>query len=133
MRSIVLLLCLGLPACSSVDRISDLREAAPEWYEARKQELQGEGYPRLGAVPTDTTYRNKQASLMKTGAERDAIREAFFADPRSAPAYLTPAEIADWGRKLKTRVDSAIPPADFLTDQQIDALHARFSRPRARR
>ena len=116
-----------------MDRISDLRDAAPEWYDARKQELQGEGYPKLGAVPTSDGYNARQRELVKTGAERESIRQAFFSDPRSAPAYLTPAEIADWGNGLKERVDSAIPPADFLTDQQIASLRARFERPRARR
>ena len=131
MRSIVFPLCLLLASCAS--SMSDLQEAAPEWYEARKQELRGEGYPKLGTVPTDDTYRNRQRALMKTGAEREALREAFFASPRSEPVNLTPAQISAWGDELKAQVDSAIPPADFLTDQQIAMLKARFDRPRARR
>lgn len=134
MRLTAMLLCvLGTGCAGSMSNISDLRDAAPEWYEARKVEFQGKGYPSLGEVPENTTYKSRQSTLFKTGTEREEIRKAFFADPRSEPANLTAAEISAWGRELRERVQANIPPADFLTDREIALMRARFERPRARR
>ena len=131
MRSGIVLLCLAAAGCSN--SISDLREAAPEWYEARKQELQGEGYPDLGTVPADNTYRPRQAGLVKSAAEREAIRQAFFADPRSAPVTMQPAEIMRWSARIREQVSAYDTQASFLTDEDIARLRALFERPRARR
>ena len=116
-----------------MDRISDLRDAAPDWYEARKTELAGKGYPSLGDVPRDTTYRTRRDELVLTRAQQDEILAAFNADPRSQPAYLTPEEILAWGTALRRKFDAEMKPASFLTDTDIARLKAKFDRPRARR
>ena len=134
MRLTAVLICALLAGCAgSMDRISELREAAPDWYEARKQEFQGRGYPKLNTVPSDGTYQVRQTGLVKSAAEQKAIREAFYANPRSEPSYLTPAMMMQWAAEIRQRVDARDTPADFLTDQQIALLKARFDRPRARR
>ena len=131
MRLGIVLLCLAAAGCSS--SISDLREAAPEWYEARKQELRGQGYPDLSRVPADNSYAPRQSGLVTSGAEQEAIRNAFYADPRSEPVTMTPAEIMQWSAELRERVAVFDTPTDFLTDADIARLRAQFERPRARR
>lgn len=116
-----------------MDRISDLREAAPDWYEARKSELAGKGYPSLGDVPRETTYRSQRSELELTRAQQNEILAAFNADPRSQPAYLTAEEIQAWGAALRRKFDAEMTPANFLTDADIVRLKAKFDRPRARR
>lgn len=134
MRHILTISCLFVAGCAgSMDRISDMRETAPDWYEARKQEFAGRGYPELANVPSDSTYGSQQAGLVKTAGEREAIRQAFFSNPRSEPAYLTPEEIRAWGLELKRRFSAEMKPADYLTDADVARLRARFDRPRARR
>ncbi|MEQ9317229.1 MAG: hypothetical protein RLN72_15355 [Henriciella sp.] len=116
-----------------MDRLSDMREAAPDWYEARKVELAGEGYPRLSDVPINATYRDQNRQMNLTRAEREAIRAGFEANPRSEPVDITPEEILAWSTELRNRVNRQMTRADFLTDAEIAALKARFDRPRARR
>ncbi len=134
MRLVIVPICLLMTACAgSVDRISDMRDAAPEWYEARKQELAGEGYPKLSDVPVNTSYRTQQRSLRLVGADKDAVLAAFNADPRSEPSNLTPDAIEAWGRDIAQRLNAMERPANFLTNAEINSLRARFERPRARR
>ncbi len=116
-----------------MDQISDLRETAPEWYEARKQELSGRDYPKLANVPVSQTYQADRSGLVKSAAEREAIREAFFSHPRSEPTYLTPEQIRDWGLKISQRLEAMNEPVDYLSDADVKSLRARFERPRARR
>ncbi|MGB3625903.1 MAG: hypothetical protein WA989_08740 [Henriciella sp.] len=113
--------------------MTDMREAAPDWYEERKVELAGEGYPRLSDVPVNSTYRQQKRQLSLTRTEREQIRARFEADPRSEPADTTPEEIMAWSSRLRSRVDRQLTQADFLTDAELEALRARFDRPRARR
>lgn len=134
MRLTAVLLCAFMAGCAgSMSKISELREAAPEWYEARKQELRGTGYPKLSQVPTDSTYRPRQSGLVKSAEDQAAIRRAFFADPRSSMTYLDPNTIAQWGTAMRERLEARDTPVDFLTDKEIAMLKARFNRPRARR
>ena len=134
MRTLLPVFCLFSASCAgSMDKIADMREAAPDWYEARKVELAGEGYPSLSSIPVDDTYKAQSSGLRKTGAESAAILAAFEASPKAEPAYLTPAEIRDWGMRIRASVGKLDQPADFLTDSDIAALKARFDRPRARR
>ena len=134
MRQFFIISMLIVAGCaSSMDRLSDMREAAPEWYEARKTELAGEGYPSLGDVPRNATYRRQQAQLVLTREEQDQILAAFNADPRSEPVNVTPEDILAWSAELRARVNAQMRPAQFLSDAEIASLKARFDRPRARR
>ncbi|MEM5517434.1 hypothetical protein WNY37_10755 [Henriciella sp. AS95] len=134
MRPFLLILGFLLAGCAgSVGKLSDMRDAAPDWYEARKTELAGEGYPSLANVPQNTTYRRQQASMVLTREEQNALLAAFEANPRSAQVDETLEQILEWSRALRARVDQQLTEASFLTDAQIARLHARFDRPRARR
>ena len=134
MKHILLSFCVFLVGCAgSLDRLSGIRENAPEWYEARKKELAGQAYPRLSNVPVDASYSGQEMELVTTRDETEAILAAFHADPRSEPVNVSPAEIRAWGQALIAAVNARMTPADFLTDAEIASLKARFERPRARR
>lgn len=134
MRLVIVPFCLIMTACAgTVDRMSDIQEATPEWFEARKEELAGKGYPKLGDVPVNTTYESKKTGLQSAGADSEALLAAFHANPRSEPNTLSPDEILAWGREIAQQVNAMDRPADFLTTAEIASLRARFERPRARR
>lgn len=134
MKPILLSFCVFLAGCAgSLDTLSDMRENAPEWYEARKLELAGEGYPRLSDVPVDASYSGQDMELVTSRDETEAILAAFNADPRSEPVNVSPEEIRAWAQTLIASINARMTPADFLTDADIASLRARFERPRARR
>lgn len=134
MRPFLLFFGVLLTGCAgSMDKISDIREVAPDWYEARKTELAGEGYPSLANIPQNTTYRRQQAAMVLSREEQNALLTAFEEDPRSAPADQTPEEILAWSRQLRARVDQQLTQASFLNDADIARLKSLFDRPRARR
>ncbi|WP_300378727.1 hypothetical protein [Henriciella sp.] len=129
-----MLFCIILTGCAgSLGSSSDAGSATPDWYEARKAEFQGKGYPKLSRVPANTSYEARQSGLVKTADEREALRTAFFNDPRSATVSMTPAEIRAWGLEKRQQVVSLDTPSDFLTEEEITSLFALFERPRARR
>ena len=114
----------------------------PEWYEQRQAELTERGFPRIADVPTvpqraaDAEDRidpdSKRAKDLAV-RRRTALWQAIIKDPRSAPTYLTPQEIAAWGDEQLSSLEGRPGPADFLTDQEVASLRARFDRRRARR
>lgn len=110
-----------------------MKETAPEWYEARKEELAGRGYPSLSDVPMNRPYASRQMSMVASTEKTEALLAAFEADPRAKPIEVTPQEIIAWGQAIRARVNAQLGPANFLTDPEIASLRARFERPRARR
>jgi hypothetical protein len=113
--------------------LTDVSEAAPDWYEERKTALSGEGYPRLSDVPRLRDYPATDRTVDSSMMNDAQLLAAFEASPRSEPTYLTPAEIKAWGDQLRASVAERPVPTGFLTDADIQQLKARFDRPRARR
>ena len=133
MRTVIFVTLATLAGCaSSLERVQAVRAAAPSWYEDRKTELRGEDYPKLTEIPviTDQTRPGQQLSLRQEEVER--VLAAFDADPRSEGVTETPEEILAWARGVRVAVERAIPAAEFLSDDEVAALKARFSRPRGR-
>ena len=134
MRSLAMLFCVFVAGCAgSLGSLSGEDGAAPDWFEAKKAELRGKDYPRLGQLPENANYKARQSGLVQSAEERDALREAFFNDPRSTPVSMTPAEILAWGESKRDQFATMDLPSNFLTDDDIAALFALFERPRARR
>ena len=114
----------------------------PEWYEKRQAELAERGFPKIADVPTvrddqgelnesvDPDFKRAKDEAVR---RRSALYQAMLKDPRSAPTYLTPQEIAAWGDAQLNKLEGRPAPADFLSDQEVASLRARFDRPRARR
>ena len=114
----------------------------PEWYEKRQAELAERGFPKIADVPTlpqaevetdEGVDSDSKRAKDEAVRRRSALYQAMLKDPRSAPTYLTPQEIAAWGDAQLNKLEGRPAPADFLSDQEVASLRARFDRPRARR
>ncbi len=133
MRTGVFVTFLFLASCaSSIEKVQAMRAEAPDWYETRKQEFRGEGYPDLNSIPERRTDYDPVEKLELSEAETLAALDMFKTDPRSALAEETPAEIEAWAADLKRAVEGRLPAPDFLTDAEVEEIKARFQIARAR-
>ncbi len=133
MRAISIILAVILTGCAaSLDRVKEMRDNAPDWYEGRKQELFGRAYPKIGDVPAEVDVRPQIRRLELSQEETLAALELFANDARSDGAIETPEEMAAWAADIRRAVEGRLPPPDFLTDDEVAALKAVFNRPRGR-
>jgi hypothetical protein len=133
MRACVFVTFLVLAGCAgSIEKVQAMRAEAPEWYEARKLEFRGEGYPDINTVPPLSSQRATRTSLALSEAETLAVLEQFNADPRSEGAIETPEEMRAWALQVRRAVEGQLPAPDFLTDAEVEAIRARFDVARAR-
>lgn len=133
MRAGVFVTFALLVGCSSsLERVKAMRAEAPEWYEARKVEFRGEGYPSLASVPVPATGESAARRLELSEAEVLAALERFNSDPRAAGAAETPEAIRAWAAEERRAVEGQLPAPDFMTDAEVEEIKARFNVPRAR-
>ena len=133
MRAIILVTLLLAAGCaSSLERIQEVREAAPEWYKERRVELAGEDYPSIADMPTITAETRPGQTLPEAEAATLAALRALLTDPRNRPVDETGEEMRAWSAAVRADLDRQIPPADFLTDEEVAALKAIFDTARAR-
>ena len=122
-----------LAGCAgSIEKVQSLRAQAPDWYEARKVEFRGEGYPEFGSIPERTPRKRTMRRLRLSEAETLAALDMFYTDPRAAEASETPDEMRTWALEVRRAVEGQLPAPDFLTDEEVEQIKARFNVPRAR-
>lgn len=109
-----------------------MRAQAPDWYEARKTEFRGVGYPSLSSVPQKSTGYDPLRKLQLSEEETLATLARFNSDPRAELAVETPDQILVWATELRRAVEGRLPAPDFMTDEEVEAIKARFNVPRAR-
>ena len=133
MRAMIFVTLLACSACaSSLERITDVGSAAPDWYKERQAELRGQDYPRLADVPVITEENRPGGGLAASQAETLEAFEALVNDPRNAPVEETARQMRIWANQARRAVDQQIPLPDFLSDEEIAALRAIFDTPRGR-
>ena len=133
MRASLFVTFILLTGCtSSIERVQAMRAQAPDWYEARKVEFRGEGYPDLNSIPELSAPGETLRKLELSEAETLAALELFNSDPRAQAPQETPAQIRAWALEVKRAVEGQLPAPDFLTDAEVEELKARFDVPRAR-
>ncbi len=95
---------------------------APQWYQDRRTEIRGEGYPRLIDVPT-TQVETPPEDVIAVSDERAAdIRAMFDAEPRAQESGMGEADIDAAAAAIADRAprDVASEPMDhFLTEDEI--------------
>jgi len=133
MRVTVLVL-LGLVAgcAGSLQRAQEMRANAPDWYEARKEELFSKSYPKISDVPEQLNLRPQRERLSLSKEETQAALDFFINHPRAALSEETPEEMLAWAADVRRATEGRLPPPDFLTDEDVAALRAVFDRPRGR-
>jgi len=115
---------------SSFSRVRDAVNQAPDWYDARRAEIRGEGYPHLNEV-TELTGDQIPGKTLSASAARIDILQAYF---DSNERTELPADVAGQMAALLTRVKAGFAglPADpaFLTQDEIAQIEAAFNVPR---
>lgn len=133
MRTVVFVTFALLAGCAgSIEKVQTMRAQAPDWYEARKVEFRGEGYPDLYTVPEVNTNVDILSKLSMSEAETLAPLALFNNDPRAQGSVETPAAIRAWAADVRRAVEGQLPAPDFLTDAEVEELKARFDVPRGR-
>ena len=122
-----------LAGCTnSIEKVQSLRAQAPDWYEARKVEFRGEGYPDLNSVPELQAGDDPRQKLALSEEETLAALAMFNADPRARASTETAEEMMAWAAEVRRAVEGRLPAPDFMTDAEVAALKARFDVPRGR-
>jgi hypothetical protein len=135
MKNTAILLC-GVPlllvsACTaSFAKARAAINDAPEWYEARRTEIRGEGYPEVSDIPRLAPDWQPEAGLKASGRELKRLKAMFDNAERAQPAPRGAAEIAEVAAQLREAFGPDLPPAEFLTEAEIAAIRASFDVPR---
>ena len=133
MRTVIFVTFALLAGCSSsFEKVKTMRAQAPDWYEARKVEFRGEGYPSLASVPETSPDYNPLRKLEVSEAEVRAALVLFNSDPRAEGAVETPQAMRAWAAEVRRAVEGRLPAPDFMTDAEVEEIKARFNVPRAR-
>lgn len=132
MRIALILTFVLLSACAgSFDRVRELREQAPEWYAERQLEFQGEDYPRIRDIPLVDVEATRIRQPLSP-EEVEAARDLFAASERSNLPEEDAADLQAWVKNVQSYFEESVPAADFLNDEDIQALKERFDVARAR-
>ncbi len=133
MRAAIFVTFALLAGCSSsFEKVKTMRAEAPDWYEARKVEFRGEGYPSLASVPETAPDYNPLRKLQLSEADVRAALILFNSDPRAEPATETAEQMRAWVVEVRRAVEGRLPAPDFMTDAEVEEIKARFNVPRAR-
>ena len=133
MRTVVFVTFIFLAGCvGSIEKVKAMRAEAPDWYEARKVEFRGEGYPDFASIPESQPDYNPLRKLQLSEAETLAALEMFLNNQRAEAATETPEAIAAWALETRRAVEGQLPAPDFMTDAEVEQIKARFDVARAR-
>ena len=130
MLRLIFPLCFVLGGCVSLDDVVGGIANTPEWFQERRVEIRGEGYPDFADVPAETDAREIRKSLEITKSAALAELEAFTTSPRLEPANATSDDINQLSAKLKSEFpDLGDLNSDLLTPAEIQALQAKMRPP----
>ena len=111
--------------CASLDNVIGGISNAPDWFQQRRVEIRGEGYPSFGDVPADALEKTTQANLQLSKEQILKAQELFARHPRAVPPVLRPEDIAEMASRLRRPIDKPLPPPDpVLTPEEVAALFA---------
>lgn len=135
MKNTAILLC-GVPlllasACtSSFSKVRAAINEAPEWYDARRTEIRGEGYPDVIDIPTIEANWKPDAALLASGDTMAILQATFDNDPRARVSLTGTADILAIAAEIRAEFDPPLPEAGFLTETEIAAIRESFNVPR---
>lgn len=123
-------LFLLLGGCVSLDDVVGGIANTPDWFQKRRVEIRGDGYPKFSDVPAETDEKALGLALEKTETDLRATQKAFANDPRAEPAQLTQDDIAALSNRLKAQLPDNIERTDpLLSDADIAKLKASLKPP----
>jgi hypothetical protein len=110
------LAALGLGGCAD---LMQRTQTAPDWFEAKAKEFQGQGYPELSKIPEKRGTNSDQAAWDTAGAALAAKAAEMNAAAAAAAPTTTPEEdratAAQWRALVEkgTAAPDGKPPAGF--------------------
>lgn len=126
------LLALVTSGCAtSYDTVRETVSNAPDWYDTRKADVMGEGYPRIGSIPSLSGDDRRPDALRQTRTAVERAEALFRMDPRAVPPGLELAEMIQWAKTYRARLAALDEPGDFLSHDEAEALRERFNLPPA--
>ncbi len=133
MRCLSLCMLMIFASCaSSMERVQDVRERAPDWYEARKQELFSKSYPDIYSIPEPVEFKSRLEALGMSEAETLAALARFSETLSTMTVLEAPSEMLAWADENRRAIEGRMTPPEFLTDEDVEALKAVFDTPRGR-
>ena len=126
--------CLLLAGCTgSFAKVRTAIDQAPEWYDARRVEIRGEGYPKIIDVPVIAENQAPGQTLEASKARGAELRAVFAENARAVEPANTAAEIEDLRETVRRGFAGAQANTEFLTDEEIEAIRSAFDVPRVTR
>lgn len=128
-RLVIISSLLGVSSCAG--SMSKMRQAvsdAPDWYDERRVEIRGDGYPRITRVralnPPEGIGKN-----LTTDEAQLADAEARLVDhERSELSDTTPEDILAFTADSLAKFGPVETPPDILTMAEIEELKSVFDR-----
>ena len=119
---------LGLGGCVSIDEVVGGIANTPEWFQKRRVEIRGEGYPDLNSVPVAAPIKASRDRLALSAEEAAAARATLFDHPRAAGAHLTLADMQAIAAELQAQLPVTEPkPEGFFAEGELEALRDQVS------
>ena len=122
--ALISIFCLpAIGGCVSLDNVVGGIANTPEWFQERRVEIRGEGYPELNAVPVADPISGSRDRLELSTTEAASAREALFGNPRSAPADISLTDMRSIAADLRPQLAQITPkPEGFLSESELAAL-----------
>ena len=125
---------LLLTACTgSFAKVRTAIDQAPDWYDARRVEIRGEGYPEIIDVPVIAEGRAPGQTLEASKARGAELRAVFEANARAVDPANVAAEIEGLRETVRREFAGLEASSDFLTEAEIEAIRSAFDVPRVTR
>ncbi|MEL7481853.1 MAG: hypothetical protein AAGJ29_09845 [Pseudomonadota bacterium] len=126
-------LLMLLSGCASVDNLFGGFASAPEWFNERRVEIRGEGYPKLRDVPVADDFREVSARMREGGFETEEARFIMENHPRAELSPYTPYELASFSAPLLAQLPDIKPdPEALYSADELAAFQEQLVVPPAR-
>ena len=126
--SVSILLLAG--CSSSFSRVREAINQAPDWYDARRKEIRGEGYPKLSEVQEIPADQLPGKTLPETAARVDILQAYFDSNERAEPPVDAVGQMAILLKRVEAGFADLPAEPDFLTQDEIAQIEAAFNVPR---
>lgn len=130
MLRLIIPLSLLLGGCASLDDVIGGIANTPEWFQERRVEIRGEGYPDIEAVPVLTDSDSVQENLLLTEKNTRNSVAAFYSNPRNAVSDVTEADMVNLADSYRAFMPEHVEQIDLLlTEAEILALREKVRPP----
>ncbi len=126
--SVSVLLIAG--CTNSFSRVREAVNQAPDWYDARRKEIRGEGYPKLAEVQEIPVDQLPGKTLPDSAARVDILQAYFDSNERAEPPVDVAGQMAVLLKRVEAEFAGLPADPDFLTQEEIAEIEAAFNVPR---